>query len=112
MRFDATPKTAGLTGIWSIIGVTAFDVWEKYYSLDVVTHNVVLLVALIIFFFAPVLVFVIGRQYFHVRLREGPTTHDNWAELKRVGGRMLCWFLAAGFIGLPLQALFKWIIAI
>src|SRR6185369_16941582 len=104
MAIAATPKSAVVTGAWTVLGMATFEAWEKKHPVDVTTHYVLFLALSAIFFFGPVMLFVIGPQYIRLDMRLGfqrMLTREYWADFGRVCVRMLCWFLGAGAFGIP-----------
>ena len=103
MNIVATPKSAALTGAWTVLGMTAVDTWEKYHPVDAATHNVLFLIAATIFLFIPAAMFVAGPQYFRFGFKD-LLRQEYWLALKSAAFRALCWFLGAT-AGLVLYAI-------
>src|SRR5438309_11916089 len=108
MAIVATPKTAAYAGAWTVIGIVTFDAWEKHHPLDVATHNVIFVGVLVVFFFVPGLIFVIGPQWMRAGLR-GPFNRDYWIAFRTAALRMFCWFLSAGAVGMLYSVLLNWL---
>lgn len=112
MRTIATWKTAALTGAWSFLGMTAFEAWEKNYSVSTAMHNVVFFSMVALCFFGPTFFFVIGSQTFNTieeqRRKYGIRTlvmPEHWKEMGAVWIRMVFWFLGAIAFGIPFTLL-------
>jgi hypothetical protein len=106
MRIHATPKTAALTGVWTVLGGVLLDYWEQLYPRTTPAYNVVAAVVGIFFFFIPVLLFVVGPGYLR-RVRQSTSTpwqtalRTGWTQRRSLWTdvfepiyvRMLCWFV-------------------
>jgi hypothetical protein len=94
MKIAATPATATLAGVCTAAGLGAFEVWEQNHPLEVVANRLLLVAAVVVFFFGPVFLFVAGplQRRFGVR---HIFTQQYWADVPHVCVRALCWFLGA-----------------
>ena len=95
MKFEATPKTAVFTGLWTALGMSTVDAWERLHALDTHTHNILFMVAAALFLFIPVGLFVAGPQYFRFGLK-GLMTKEYLLAFRAVALRGLCWFFGGG----------------
>ena len=98
MKIEATRKTALFTGIWSALGFSSFDAYERLNPLDSQTHNIMFIAVGALFLFIPFVLFIAGSQYF----RFGVTNLISKKYLlasRAVVFRMLFWFFG-GAIGL------------
>jgi hypothetical protein len=109
MRIVATPRTAALTGLWTVLGGMLLERWEQTHPRTTIAYKYAAAFVGIFFFLIPVLLFVIGTSYLQL-VRKSPTTfrpspfRTLWANRRSfwqdVFGplyfRMLCWFLAGG----------------
>ena len=105
MNIEATRKTAFLTGIWSALGFSSFEVYEHLNPLDTQTHNIMSIAAGALFLFIPFVLFIAGSQYF----RFGVTnllSKEYLLAFQAVAFRMLFWFFG-GAIGLVAFSLFE-----
>src|ERR1700730_7888221 len=89
-----TRGTATIAGIWSGLGMSMVETFEANHSLRLP----MLLVALI-FFFAPMILFVGGIDYcrklrisFRHPYRHSSHAGQYWIETREVWLRCLCWF--------------------
>jgi len=98
MNIEATSKTAFFTGIWSALGFSAFDVYERLNPLDTLTHNIMFLIVGALFLFIPVFLFVIGSQYVRFGIQD-VMSQEYRSAFKAVAFRGLYWFFG-GAIGL------------
>jgi hypothetical protein len=93
LKIVATKKTSALAGIWTGIGMSAFEAWTQKYPQDVFSNRFLFVAAVVVFFYGP-LFFVCGplRRRFgvrHVFIRE------YWGDYPQALSRVLCWFLGA-----------------
>lgn len=99
MSIAPTNRTAAITGIWSSMGLVPFDAWSEHARFaSVLTHNLAWLSVLAVFFFLPVIYFVIGRHT-GAFSRAWFLDPAERAEYLVVVKRMLAWFLGACFAG-------------
>lgn len=98
MKPDATKMTAFFTGIWSALGFSAFDLYERLSPLSTQTHNILFLLAGALFFFIPTFLFVLGSQYLRYSLKY-VMSQEYLSAFKAVTFRGICWFFgcAIGF---------------
>ena len=75
-------------------------------SLQTQNQNLIFLAVSVVFFFIPIVLFVVGLSYFRFGMRD-VATKSYWAELGAVGLRLLCWFFGAAVCGLLLTGLAK-----
>lgn len=88
MRITATPTTATLTGVWTVVGLSSAFFQTLPFFLTA-----------LIFFFGPVFLFVIGPD----SLKQTVTPQRSQLDIvKPVWLRMLCWFLGGALLGTPL----------
>ncbi|HSI44510.1 MAG TPA: hypothetical protein VK949_09225 [Methylotenera sp.] len=98
MNIEATRKTAFFTGIWSALGFSAFDVYERLHPLDALSHNLLFLAIGALFLFAPFILFITGSQYLRFGIND-LTSPEFRSAFLAVAFRGLCWFFG-GAIGL------------
>ena len=91
---QATRLSAFLTGIWTALGMGAFEAWEKAHPQTTSMHNVLFLAAFLVFLFVPVGLFVFGSQSSRFRATD-KLTREYWIALKDSGVRGLCWLFGA-----------------
>jgi hypothetical protein len=108
---DATPVSAALTGGWTVIGMGTFELWEKSHPLDVTTHNVAFLALGIVFFFVPVVFFVIGPQVMHFGVRD-IVSATYWRAFGKVALRGFCWLGGGAALGIPYFFIMEKLLAI
>jgi hypothetical protein len=92
----ATNRTATIAGVWSAAGLVPFGAWiEEAEFGSVLMHDLAWLSGVLIFFFLPTCLFVIGRNAFTLSHTWvfNPKEH---AEFWNVVKRMLAWFIGAG----------------
>lgn len=78
--------------------MSAYEAWEHAQPQTTSMHNFLFFAALLVFFFVPVALFVIGPQYFRVSMAEF-LTEKYWVAFKDSGVRGLCWFFGAAVAG-------------
>jgi len=91
MNIEATQKTAFFTGIWSALGFSAFDVYERIHPLGTLTHNFMFLTVGALFLFIPVFLFVMGSQYVRFGIQD-VMSQEYRSAFKAVAFRGLYWF--------------------
>ena len=91
MNIVATRTTALVAGIWLGFGSAIFQAWRESHSFDATTHAILWVSFLFAFFVAPIILFVIGLDYFRNAFRGflGPIQIENF---KAGGFRSLWWF--------------------
>jgi hypothetical protein len=99
MYIEPTNRTAAIAGIWSSMGLVPFDAWiEQAKFGSVLTYNLMWLSGSAVFFFLPVLFFVIGRNT-GAFSRAWILDHKERAAYWIVVKRMFVWFVSAGAAG-------------
>ena len=98
MTIAATRFSAFLTGVWTALGMSAFEAWEQAQSQATSMHSLLFFTALVVFLFIPVVLFVIGPQYFRFAMAEF-LTKEYWIAFKDSGVRGLWWFFGAAVAG-------------
>ena len=97
MEHRATYKTAILAGAWSSLGLCTAEAALGDYEVSAFVHNMVFLVLAVIFFFVPVLIYVVGREHlkfsFHYSFSK-----EYFSALPSIWLRMFTWFLSAGIV--------------
>ena len=95
MNIEATRKTAFLTGIWSALGFSSFEVYEHLNPLDTQTHNILFITMGVLFLFIPVFLFIMGSQYVRFGIKD-VMSQEYLSAFKAVAFRCLCWFFGGG----------------
>jgi hypothetical protein len=99
MCIEPTYRTAAIAGMWSSIGLASFEAWiERAQFGSVLTYNLMWLSGAAVFFFLPVLFFVIGRNtgaFGRTWILDPKERAEYWIVVKR----MLVWFVSAGVAG-------------
>jgi hypothetical protein len=107
MKIVATPRTAALTGLWTVIGGLLLEQWERIYPRETYAYNFAGVIVALVFFLVPVTLFVVGLGYMQLVLRNTKTReltlHTMWSNRRAVWTeiyrpiivRMLCWFASA-----------------
>src|SRR5712692_1324506 len=106
MRIIATPRTAALTGLWTVLGAFRLDLWEQGHPRSTYAYEYAAGIVSVLFFFIPVLLFVVGLSYIQrvyqtFGMKWQVALRGLWADRvsawRDVFGplyfRMLCWFL-------------------
>ena len=110
MIIEATNRTAAITGVWTAIGLIPFDAWSEHTRFgSVLTYDFALLSALAVFFWVPVIYFVIGRStgpFGRTWMFSPSERAEYWVCTKR----MFVWVVSAAGIGsllsIPMSLLF------
>jgi hypothetical protein len=91
MKIVATRTTALFAGMWIGVGSAMFQAWREAHSLEATVHAISWGIFLSAFFIAPVILFVIGLDYFRNAFRDflGPSHMESF---KVVSFRSLWWF--------------------
>jgi len=94
----ASQKTAVLAGIWSGVGLDIWDVWlDRRPGISILSHDLLWLVALTVFFFLPVYFFVLGHGN-KPFARDWISNPEERARYGAIAKRMLAWFITAAAI--------------
>jgi hypothetical protein len=106
MRILATPKTAAVAGLWTVLGGLLLESLGRINPSQAYDYAVAAIGVL--FFFVPVLLFVIGPGYIQLVLRNifsrQLTLRTAWTDRRFLWKdiyspllmRMLCWFASGG----------------
>jgi len=85
--------------MWTSAGLSTFELWEHNHHLDdVLLNRALFAVAVVVFFYGPVLLFVAGPQQRRLDVRHA-FTREYWADYPSFCIRAVCWFLGAGAVG-------------
>ncbi len=87
--------------MWTALGLMPLEAWESSHVISKVAHTALFAFFGIVFFFAPVLLFVIGLKYFRLAW-PWPTslvTPEYWAEVRAISVRSGCWLFGAATAG-------------
>jgi hypothetical protein len=117
MRIIATPRTAALTGLWTVVGELLLDHWEEAHPRSTHAYGYASGIVMIFFFFIPVVFFVVGPSYIKLVQQTAVVSWQSaagslwanrrplWRDVFRpVYFRMLWWFLAGGIATLTYSA--------
>ena len=94
MNIQATPKTAFYTGVWTALGMSSFAVFERLHPLGTSTHNIMFIVAAVLFLFIPVGIFVAGPEYFRFGIKD-ILSKEYLIAFRKVAFRGLFWFFGS-----------------
>lgn len=104
MSIEPTNLSAAIAGIWSSLGLVPFEGWiEQAKFGSVLMYNLTWLSGAAVFFFLPVLFFVIGRNtgaFGRSWIIDPKERTKYWLIVKR----MLVWFGSAGLAGILVSA--------
>lgn len=90
--------TAFFTGIWSAVGFSSLDTYERLHPLSIGTNNIIFFVGSLLFLVIPFILFIAGPQYFRFGIK--PTISKEYLlAFRAVTFRMLFWFFG-GALGL------------
>ena len=105
MRLEATRWTAFLSGIWMAFGFSTIEAWEQQHPDQATLARLLWAIGYLVFFFGPVLIFVVGHQrlslpgnfWWRTRHPHHPKMRDYrrryWSDYPEVCLRAVCWFL-------------------
>jgi hypothetical protein len=80
--------------MWTSVGLSTFELWEHNHPDDVLLNRVLLAVAVVVFFYGPVFLFVAGPLQRRCGGRH-VFTREYWADYPSFCIRGVCWFLGA-----------------
>jgi hypothetical protein len=100
----ATPRTAALSGAALVVGMAALDYAKSALVLSSAAEAFLFAASLGLLFFVPVMLFVVGPQYFGYRARDAVTL-SYWLSLRGVLFRGMWWLLGAGAAAALLSAI-------
>lgn len=106
MPIEATSRTAAIAGVWTALGFVPLDSWLGHQnSISVLTHNLIFLVVVAVFFFIPVYFLVIGQGN-EPFSRNWFLDKENRVRYGIIVRRMLVWFISAGAFGMVWSSVF------
>ena len=98
LKFKATKISAFLAGFSLAFAVVGSDIANKRGVVSFTFDSPQMFPYVLMFFFAPVFVFVIGPQVFsieRIRYTGIPKDRAAWTLMSQTWGRMLIWFIGA-----------------
>ena len=98
MKLEATRLTAALSGAWSALGMVTFDAFKTQGLQGGTTSGVLFALVMVVFFFAPFFIFVIGVQTRRF-------SQHMWGFIMRG----LFWILGASVVAVPLIPFLSWL---
>lgn len=94
MNFVASPRTAAIAGVWTGLGMSAFDLWHKHWTPDISIHIVGFMTFLLVFIFVPGMLFVSGTDIGRFGIRD-ILRREFWTAHGAHVYRGFCWGLVA-----------------
>jgi len=101
---QATKISAVLSGVAVSVGMPSIENLSQFLELGPSTQNLVFMFGLVIFFFGPVLMFVVGTAHLSIKSRE-MIKSVYWASLRQVALRSVFWLVGCGLGSAVLSAL-------
>ena len=95
LLLTATKLTALLSGVALGLGLPAIEATAKGLELPATAQQAVFLLGLLLLFFAPVLLFVVGAAHLSIRSRDMARA-IYWSSLGQVAMRALVWLVGCG----------------
>jgi hypothetical protein len=93
MNVKPSPATAAVAGVWTATGMAVRSFLDEGHFLVGLVGNAITLLFIFLFIFAPVALFVFGRDARPPRLFQ-PLDSEYWRRFRAALFRGLCWFIA------------------